>query len=235
MLVLNSVKRLHSELALEVLGVDDLALRSSVALHDFGLFPEPSGAENEQVDCSCGLLGVTILGELAQAVDKFDEDFFEELEVVANGVLERLEALDYEVVLSVLGGEGENVEDDFPARLDVLCLQEAELGSAHHDVLLDFSLARVKVVEHDSFEGLEEHLLVAEVLPLFFLEELVGKLPQRINGVNHDIQILVLAHHGEVIAKRTPDALPLEAHSIHVERSDLYQFLEAELLWAVLL
>lgn len=75
-LILNSILRLHSELAFEVLGVDDLALRCGVALDYFGLLSEPSGAEDEQVDGSSGLLGVAVLGELAQTVDKFNKDFF---------------------------------------------------------------------------------------------------------------------------------------------------------------
>ena len=88
-------------------------------------------------------------------------------------MLERLEALHYEVSLSVFGSKGKDLEDDLPSRLDELGLLVTESGHAHHDVLLDFFLSRIKVVQHDCFEWFQKHFLVAEVLPLFFLKEFV--------------------------------------------------------------
>ena len=64
-LVLDAVDWLHSELALEMLCVDDLALSRSVAFDYLGLLPESPGAENEEVDGLGGLLRITILRELA--------------------------------------------------------------------------------------------------------------------------------------------------------------------------
>lgn len=199
-LVLDAVDWFHPELALEMLRVDDLALGCGVAFDYLRLLSESPGAENEEVDGLGRLLRIAILRELAQTIDQFDEDFLKELEVVAYSMLERLEALNDEVVLSILCSQREDVEDDLPARLDVLGFQEAELSRAHHDVLLDFLLARVQIVEHDRLEWLQEHLLVAEVLSLLLLEELVGELPQRIYGIDHNVEVLVLADHREVIA-----------------------------------
>jgi hypothetical protein len=91
----------------------------------------------------------------------------------------------------------------------------------------------VQVIQHNCLEWLQEHLLVAEVLSLFFLEELVSKLSKRINCVNDNMQVLVRAYPGKVLSEGTPDALPLETYTIHVQRGNLNEFLKAELLWAV--
>lgn len=109
----------------------------------------------------------------------------------------------------------------------------AQGRDAHHYVFLDLLLAGVQVVEHDRVEGLQEHLLVAEILALFLLEELVGKLPKGVNSVDDHVKILVGSYPSEVLAERPPDTLPLKPYSIHVQRGHLDKFLQAELLWAV--
>jgi hypothetical protein len=75
--------------------------------------------------------------------------------------------------------------------------------------------------------------LVAEILSLFFLKELGGKLSQRVNSVSDNVEVFVRANPGEVLTNCSPDALPLESYSVHVERSYFDQFLEAELLWTI--
>ena len=65
--------------------------------------------------------------------------------------------------------QSEDVEDDLPAGLDELGLLVAQGCDAHHYVLLNLLLARMQVVEHDRVEGLQEHLLVAEILALLLL------------------------------------------------------------------
>jgi hypothetical protein len=89
--------------------------------------------------------------------------------------------------LSVFGCKGKYLENNFPSRLYKLGLLVAESCHAHHDIFLNFFLSGVKVVEHYSFEGFQEHFLVAEVLSLFFLEEFVCQLPKRIDGVDDDM------------------------------------------------
>jgi hypothetical protein len=75
--------------------------------------------------------------------------------------------------------------------------------------------------------------LVAEILSLFFLKELGGKLSEGVNCVSDNVEIFVRANPGEVFTDCSPDALPLESYSVHVERSYFNQLLEAELLWTI--
>ena len=215
--------------------MDYLSLGSGVALDDLWLLPEPAGAEDQEVDCFSGLLRITVLRELAQAIYELNEDLFQQLKVIADSMLKRFEALDHQMVFCVLCCQGKNIEDDFPARLDELGFQKAELSCAHHNILLDFLLARVQIVEHNGLEWLQEHFLVAEVLTLFLLKELIRQLSQRIDGINYNIEVLVLANHGEMISKSAPNALPLESNSVHVQRGHFDKFLKAELLGTVLL
>ena len=92
----------------------------------------------------------------------------------------------------------------------------------------------MQVIQHDGFEWFQEHFLIAEVLSLFLLEELVCKLSERINGVDDNMQILVRAYPCKMLSKCTPDALPLETDTIHVQGGYFYELLKAKLLWAVL-
>lgn len=93
-------------------------------------------------------------------------------------MLQRLEALNDKVLLSILRSKRKDVEDDFPSRLYELGLLVTEGCHAHDNVLLYFFLTRVKIIQHYCFEWLQEHFLVAEVLSLFFLQELVCQLPK---------------------------------------------------------
>ena len=43
------------------------------------------------------------------------------------------------------------------------------------------------------------------------------------------------AYPSKMLAKGTPDALPLETNTVHVQRGYLYQFLKTKLLWAILI
>ena len=87
-LVLDAIDRLHSQFALEMFRMDYLSLGSGVALNDLWLLPEPAGAEDEEVDCFGGLLRIAVLRELAEAIDELNEDLFQQLEVVADGMFE---------------------------------------------------------------------------------------------------------------------------------------------------
>ena len=49
----------------------------------------------------------------------------------------------------------------------------------------------MQVIQHYGFKWLQEHFLVAEVLSLFLLKELVSQLPERINSVDDNVQVLV--------------------------------------------
>ena len=63
----------------------------------------------------------------------------------------------------------------------------------------------MEVVQHDSLERFEEHLLIVEVLTLVLLKELVRELSQGVNSVDHDVEILVASDPGKVITKHLPD------------------------------
>jgi len=149
-------------------------------------------AEVEQLLCILRVVGV--VRELAQAIYQLDEALLDQRRVIVYGMVQRLEGLGHEVGLLVLGDEAEDVEDYLPARADELSLLVAEGGDTHDDVLFDVFLARVNVVQHDGLEGLQEHLLLAEVLALLDLQELVGQLSQRVDGIDDNVQILVGAH-----------------------------------------
>jgi hypothetical protein len=73
-----------------------------------------------------------------------------------------------------LSSKWENIEDDFPSRSDIFSFLITKGGDAHDYVFFDLFLSVVEVGEHDSFKGFKEHLLVTEILPLFFFKELVG-------------------------------------------------------------
>jgi len=75
----------------------------------------------------------------------------------------------------------------------------------------------MQVVEHDCVERLQKYLLVAKILALLLLEELVCKLSQGVNGVDNHVKILVRSYPSEVLSKCSPDALPLETNSVHVQ------------------
>ena len=60
---------------------------------------------------------------------------------------------------------------------------------------------------------------------LLLHEEFVGKLPQRVDGIESDVQVVVLSHIIEVLTQILPDLLPHEADSAHVEIGHLHQLL----------
>lgn len=150
-----------------------------------------------------------------------------------DSVLQRLEALNDKVLLSVLSSECKDIENDFPSRLYKLGLLVTECCHAHDNIFLYFFLARVKIIQHYCFEWFQKHFLIAEILSLLFFQEFIRQLPQRINSVDHDVQILARTHPCEMLPKSSPNTLPLETNTVHVQRGYLDQLLKAELLWAV--
>ena len=62
-------------------------------------------------------------------------------------------------------------------------------------------------------------------------QELVRKLPERVDGVEGYIKVVVLSNIVEVLTQILPDLLPHKADSPHVEVSHLDQLLEREFSW----
>jgi len=138
-----------------------------------------------------------------------------------HSVLQRLEALNDKVLLSVLSSECKDIENDFPSRLYKLGLLVTECRHTHDNIFLDFFLARMQIVQHDCFKWFQKHFLVAEILSLLFFQEFVRQLPQRIDSVDDHVQILAGPNPCEVFSESGPDTLPLETDTVHVQRSYL--------------
>ena len=137
-----------------------------------------SGTDSKQAKSFRRLWSSSVSRKLAEAVDELKEAFFKKREMGVHSMLQRLEALNDKVLLSILRSESKDIEDDLPSRLDELGLLVTQGCHAHHNIFLYFFLARVKIIQHYCFKWLQEHFLVAEVLSLFFLQELVCQLPQ---------------------------------------------------------
>jgi hypothetical protein len=75
---------------------------------------------------------------------------------------------------SILGSQREDVQNDFPSRSNKLSLLITQSWNTHDYIFFDLFLSIVQVGKHDSFKWLQEHFLIAKVLPLFFLEELIS-------------------------------------------------------------
>lgn len=86
-----------------------------------------------------------------------------------------------------------------------------------------------QVGKHNCIEGLEEIFLEVVATELFLHQELVRKLPERVDGVEGYIEVVVLSNIIEVLTQVLPDLLPHKADSSHVEVSHLNQFLERKL------
>lgn len=57
--------------------------------------------------------------------------------MIGRGSLQRIERLDYQLRFCVLGGQGENVDDDAPARFNVRSFGHANIRYAHHYILFN--------------------------------------------------------------------------------------------------
>ena len=66
---------------------------------------------------------------------------------------------------------------------------------------------------------------------LLLHEEFVCKLPERVDRVEGNIEIVVLTNIVEVLTQVLPDLLPHKADSPHVKVSHLDELLERELSW----
>lgn len=72
--------------------------------------------------------------------------------------------------------------------------------NAHYNILFDLFLSWVKIVKHDGLKWLQEHLLIAEVFALFFLQEFVWELSQRVDGIDDDMEIFVTSYPSKMLA-----------------------------------
>ena len=84
-------------------------------------------------------------------------------------------------------------------------------------------------MQHYGLEGFQEVLLEVVVAELLLEQELVRELPQGVDRVESDVEVLVGADRVEVLAERLPNLLPHEPNPAHVEVSHLDQALQGEL------
>ena len=110
-----------------------------------------------------------------QTVDKFDEIVLKETELLKYGDLERIETLLDKHLFAILSSQGEDVDDNTPARLDVGSLSAADVRDAHDDILFDIS-SRRQIVQHNLLERHQEVFLEVEACELVLDQELVCEL-----------------------------------------------------------
>ena len=127
------------------------------------------------------LLEHTVHWVFIQTVYEHDKVLFKQIELLCHSNFERFKRLLDEIFLIVLGCQGEDIDDDIPTRFDVGSFCSADVGDAHDDVLFNLC-SRVQVVEHNFVERIQEIFLEIEASKLFFDQEFVSQLSQRING-----------------------------------------------------
>lgn len=86
-----------------------------------------------------------------------------------------------------------------------------------------------QVGKHNRVEGLQEVFLEVVATELLLHQELVRQLSERVDGVEGNIQVVVLSNIVEVLTQVLPDLLPHKADSSHVEVSHLDQLLKRKL------
>lgn len=179
---------------------------------------------------------MALLGEhrvhwvLVETVDKLDKVVLEEAEFLKDSDLEGVETLLHQHFFTILGSQSEDVNDDAPARLDVGSLGAADISDAHDDVLFDVCSCR-QIVKHDLLKRHQEVFLEVKAREFILDEELVGKLSQRVNSKDCNVEVLMWSYMDEMLAKHLPNSGPDKPDAGHIKVCDFYKSLQAEFAW----